>query len=305
MNTSSLKTHKKGNFIKGIGYGIATVSCWGVMNVTTHDALRSGFLPNDLTMLRYCIAGMICLPWVLVNHSKEQGLLPWLKASVFALLAGPLYGWLVNKGMQLTPLTYASVMVPTFTMLITILLLFSMKIDVSKNQVIGTFVIIFGLYSLISSNSNPSPQSQMGVLAFLLAGFIWSCFTILLKKWELELVPTIFMMNIVSGIVYVPIFLSSEQSELSSIPIEHWAEQIVVQSILASIVVVFTFAKAVEYLGASIASTLPALIPLVSISLAIWFFEQSITTNEKIALTVISIGFVLCTLCKHTKKQER
>ncbi|TOM82836.1 DMT family transporter, partial [Vibrio parahaemolyticus] len=228
MNTSSLKTHKKGNFIKGIGYGIATVSCWGVMNVTTHDALRSGFLPNDLTMLRYCIAGMICLPWVLVNHSKEQGLLPWLKASVFALLAGPLYGWLVNKGMQLTPLTYASVMVPTFTMLITILLLFSMKIDVSKNQVIGTFVIIFGLYSLISSNSSPSPQSQMGVLAFLLAGFIWSCFTILLKKWELELVPTIFMMNIVSGIVYVPIFLSSEQSELSSIPIEHWAEQIVV-----------------------------------------------------------------------------
>ncbi|HAS6478313.1 TPA: hypothetical protein GRR64_11990 [Vibrio parahaemolyticus] len=88
---------------------------------------------------------------------------------------------------------------------------------------------------------------------------------------------------------------------MSSLPIEHWVTQIVVQSVVASIVVVFTFANAVKYLGATLASTLPALIPLVSISLAIVLFEQTITISELLALGVTSVGFVICTLNKHQK----
>ncbi|KLV05263.1 EamA/RhaT family transporter [Photobacterium ganghwense] len=301
MNTNNSKKTGKGNLAKGLGYGLVTVSCWGALNISTHNALQNGFLPNDLTMLRYCVAGMICLPFVIINYRKIAKSSFWLRSTVFALLAGPLYGWLVNKGMQLTPLSYASVMVPTFTMVITMLLLSRMGEKVSKAQVIGTLVIVFGLYSLINSPSSSEPQSNIGVAAFLLAGVAWSSFTILLKRWKIELVSTIFMMNIVSGVIYFPVYITNVHSGLSSLPIEHWVTQIVVQSVVASIVVVFTFANAVKYLGATLASTLPALIPLVSISLAIVLFEQTITISELLALGVTSVGFVICTLNKHQK----
>lgn len=259
MNTNNSKKTGKGNLVKGLGYGLVTVSCWGALNVSTHNALQNGFLPNDLTMLRYCVAGMICLPFVIINYRKIAKSSFWLRSTVLALLAGPLYGWLVNKGMQLTPLSYASVMVPTFTMVITMLLLSRMGEKVSKAQVIGTLVIVFGLYSLINSPSSSEPQSNIGVAAFLLAGLAWSSFTILLKRWKIELVSTILMMNIVSGVIYFPVYITNAHSGLSSLPIEHWGTQIVVQSVVASIVVVFTFANAVKYLGATLASTLPAL----------------------------------------------
>ena len=301
MNTNNSKKTGKGNLVKGLGYGLVTVSCWGALNVSTHNALQNGFLPNDLTMLRYCVAGMICLPFVIINYRKIAKSSFWLRSTVLALLAGPLYGWLVNKGMQLTPLSYASVMVPTFTMVITMLLLSRMGEKVSKAQVIGTLVIVFGLYSLINSPSSSEPQSNIGVAAFLLAGLAWSSFTILLKRWKIELVSTILMMNIVSGVIYFPVYITNAHSGLSSLPIEHWVTQIVVQSVVASIVVVFTFANAVKYLGATLASTLPALIPLVSISLAIVLFEQTITISELLALGVSSVGFVICTLNKHQK----
>ncbi|MDF4559856.1 EamA family transporter, partial [Vibrio parahaemolyticus] len=114
-----MKSFEKRKLIKGFGYGALTVGCWGILNVTTHEALSSGFLPNDLTMLRYCVAGIICLPLMLINLRGVMQITNWLRATAFSLLAGPMYGWLVNKGMQLTPLSYASVMVPTFTMIIT------------------------------------------------------------------------------------------------------------------------------------------------------------------------------------------
>ncbi len=118
-----MNTLKNRKLVNGIGYGFLTVVSWGVLNVTTHDALSRGFLPNDLTMLRYCVAAIICLPLMAISFRHTIHRSHWLRAAVFALLAGPLYGWLVNKGMQLTPLSYASVMVPTFTMITTVLLL--------------------------------------------------------------------------------------------------------------------------------------------------------------------------------------
>ncbi|CCN50825.1 membrane hypothetical protein [Vibrio nigripulchritudo MADA3029] len=298
MNPPKTGTYCNVTLLKGLGYGLVTVSCWGIMNVSTHDALRNGFLPNDLTMLRYCVAGAICLPLLLVSYRKVVGLSNWLKAVALALLAGPLYGSLVNMGMQVTPLSYASVMVPTFTMIITMLL--SMKSEkLNKIQAIGTLVIVLGLYALMNDTPNTLPQSNMGVVAFLLAGLTWSCFTILLKHWKVEPVSTIFMMNLVSGVIYLPFYFLNEHSALSDLSIAQWVAQGFVQSVLASIVVVFAFAQAVKYIGAAVSSTLPALIPVTSILIATLLFGHAVTASEKFALGLISMGFVTCTLSKH------
>lgn len=291
----------KAPLLKGLGYGLVTVSCWGIMNVSTHDALRNGFLPNDLTMLRYCVAGAICLPLLLVNHKKVVRLSHWLRAMVLALLVGPLYGSLVNMGMQVTPLSYASVMVPTFTMIITMLL--STKSEtLNKVQATGTLVIVLGLYALMNDTPNTLPRSNMGVVAFLLAGLTWSCFTILLKHWKVEPVSTIFMMNTVSGVIYLPFYFLNEHSALSDLSTAQWVAQGFVQSVLASIVVVFAFAQAVKYIGAAVSSTLPALIPVASILIATQLFGHTVTTSEKLALGLISLGFVICTSSKHKQK---
>ncbi|CCN85933.1 membrane hypothetical protein [Vibrio nigripulchritudo SFn27] len=298
MNPPKTGTYCNVTLLKGLGYGLVTVSCWGIMNVSTHDALRNGFLPNDLTMLRYCVAGAICLPLLLVSHRKVVGPSNWLKAVALALLAGPLYGSLVNMGMQVTPLSYASVMVPTFTMIITMLL--SMKSEkLNKIQTISTLVIVLGLYALMNDTPNTLPQSSMGVVAFLLAGLTWSCFTILLKHWKVEPVSTIFMMNLVSGVIYLPFYFLNEHSTLSDLSIAQWVVQGFVQSVLASIVVVFAFAQTVKYIGVTVSSTLPALIPVTSILIATLLFGHAVTTSEKLTLGLISFGFVTCTLSKH------
>lgn len=299
-----MNTLKNRKLVNGIGYGFLTVISWGVLNVTTHDALSRGFLPNDLTMLRYCVAAIICLPLMAISFRHTIHRSHWLRAAVFALLAGPLYGWLVNKGMQLTPLSYASVMVPTFTMITTVLLLSTQGEKINKAQVIGIFVIVCGLYLLTNHSLNVTPHSHLGVVSFFLAGLAWSLFTILLRRWKVELVSTIFMMNIVSGCIYFPFYLYNAHSDLSSQPMTLWLTQTFVQSVLASIIVVFTFARTVRYLGATVSSTLPALIPLVSISIASLWFGQQITNSEKLALTTITFGFVICTLSKHIPKTK-
>jgi drug/metabolite transporter (DMT)-like permease len=214
-----------------------------------------------------------------------------------------MYGWLVNKGMQLTPLSYASVMVPTFTMIITMAFLSAQGEKINKAQIGGIGVIVFGLYLLINRPLGAELQSSIGATLFLLAGLAWALFALLLKRWQVNLVSTIFMMNVISGIIYLPVYLRSAHSDLSALPIEQWVTQTFVQSVLASIVVVFTFARAVNYLGATVSSTLPALIPLVSISLASFLFGHIITDSEKFALAMISCGFVVCTVSKRNQQK--
>lgn len=281
--------------LMGYLYGAVAVCGWGIFNTMTHQALESSFNPNDLTMLRYCVSGILCIPIALCLKLHKSELHIWLKMICLSVCGGPLFGWFVNKGIQFAPISHASVMVPTLTMLITLFLVFIQGKAISKYQLSGAFVIVAGLTLLVTGKSGIAPNTLLGDVYLFSAALLWSGFTLLLNKWKLPVFQCVVMINIISGLIYLPLFFIQTHHNISQIPAMQWLSQSLVQGVLSAIIVIYAYSQTVKLCGVGTASMLPALIPVTSL------FTYFILTGERpapiviTALVLIMTGFIVAT----------
>ncbi|MGP8308259.1 DMT family transporter [Vibrio sp. YIC-376] len=208
---------------------------------------------------------------------------------------GPLFGWFVNKGIQLAPLSHASVMVPTLTMLITLFIVFIQGKSINKHQLIGAFIIVIGLIALVSGKFDSVPNPLEGDIFFLAAAMLWSGFTLLLSKWKMPVFQSVVMINIISGLVYFPFFLIQSHHSISQIPALDWLCQSLVQGVLSAIIVIYAYSQAVKFCGVEIASMLPALIPITSLFTNFIFTDETPKVMVIGSLTLIMVGFITAT----------
>lgn len=123
-----------------------------------------------------------------------------------------------NEGIELAPLSHASVMVPTLTMLITLFIVFFQGKAINKNQLTGASIIVIGLIALVTGKSGSAPDPFVGDLFFFAAAMLWSGFTLLLGKWKNPVFQCDVMINIISGVVYLPFFLLQSHHGIAQIP---------------------------------------------------------------------------------------
>lgn len=280
----------------GYLFGAIAVCGWGIFNALTHQALmHDSFYPNDLTMLRYCVSGILCIPIAVYLKLHTLDLRVWLKMIGLSVCGGPLFGWFVNQGIQFAPISHASVMVPTLTMLITLLIAFIQRKPIHQHQLIGAAVIVIGLITLVAGQSGSAPNPFMGDICFLVAAILWSGFTWLLSQWKLPVFQCVVMINIISGLVYFPFFLIQPHHDLAQIPLLQWCFQSLNQGVLSAIIVIYAYAQTVKYCGIAMASMLPALIPITSLTTNFFLTGECPALLVMIALILIMIGFITST----------
>jgi drug/metabolite transporter (DMT)-like permease len=287
--------------IKGSWFALLAVIGWGGFNVSTQYALSvSHFYPNDLTMLRYCLSGLLCVPLFFLYELQKKPVLFWAKGGLLSMVAGPGFGWLVNLGIDCAPLTHSSVMVPTISMLVTMLAANCMGERIKMFQWIGAGIVILGLFKLINTPfSGTRPLALRGDELFTLAALLWVGFTVALKCWQIDAMHAVVMINIISGLVYLPLFLLQPHHGFYQFSLYAWVNNGIVQGVISSILVIYAYTKCVKYWGASMASVLPALIPVTSLLIQYLIFSSVPEFCQLIALGVIFMGVIIIMLHKH------
>ena len=63
----------------------------------------------------------------------------------------------------------------------------------------GAAVVVIGLVELVkTSKSGSYPFILWGDCLFVIAAFLWSGFTIVLKRWQIDAMQTVVMINVIS-----------------------------------------------------------------------------------------------------------
>ena len=309
--------------IVGLLAALVTVLIWTAFIVVARasaDPSRAPTLaPSDIVFARLLGAGLVLLPlgWWLTQtqraRQREGGLLP-TAGSLWGLsplplrttlqtgfFGGLLYGLLAYSGFVYAPAAHASVLMPGSLPLWTALLaVFVLGERISGSRAIGLLCIVAGDL-LVGGASLLHALDGSGVwrgdVLFVAAAFIWSCYSVLVRKHALQAVQATTAITVFGFLVYVPVYLllvwlGLLPGHVFTAPLRDVLLQMLMQGLGSVVVSGISFNMMIRTFGPVRSTMLTAVVPGLSALSAALFLHEPLPWNVLCGLTLVTVGIV-------------
>ncbi|MSP48636.1 MAG: DMT family transporter [Alphaproteobacteria bacterium] len=280
----------------GIAVGIAMAFGAASSFSVARGGILHGVRPEDITLLRFFVAGLIFLPFVLWRGIGNLAGIGWGRGLLLTLTAGPFAAFLQVGGYVFAPLAHGAVLVPmSVTVFCSVVAVVLLKERHGPTHVVGTFGILAGL-TLIGGEGLMSGGAGVwiGDLMFIASGALWASYTILFRYWRLDAVAGIAVVSVLSlGVMLVvyPLFFSVPH--LLALPLNEVLLQGLTQGLLSGTLSTIAYNWIVVLLGAGRAVLFPALVPGLAILFGIPILGETPTLVQLLGLASAMIGLLV------------
>jgi drug/metabolite transporter (DMT)-like permease len=275
-------------YMRGMLYAVAAVTMWTTWIVAVRLGIRTSITPWDITAIRFGVAGLILLPYLLKKGLAVHRL-GWL--GLAAILMGGAPTVLVSYGgLVFAPAAHAAslftALIPLYVAILAAVVL-GEAFNAAKQiglalVVIGVLGIVWGMGATIGSRQN------FGNAMFISAGLLFAGYTVAMRKARLDGLHAAAIAAVVSLVTYVPVYAIVFGSHLFSAPWPDLVLQAFVHGILC--VSLILWGRAISLLGASNGSAFAALAPAITAMLGIPVLGELPTTTDWVAMVLISGG---------------
>ncbi|MCB8823431.1 DMT family transporter [Microvirga rosea] len=284
----------RSRYLVGALFGLAAVSIWAGWMPITRLSVTTSLTPYDLAMLRFGTAGLLLLP-VLIRRGLALDRLRWWELLVMVVGAGAPYSLVAASGLRFAPAADAGVLTPGVMPLVVAVLAsvvlrerIILRRKVGYGLILLGVIVIAGLAALL-----PGLQRSVGHLLFLSAAFMWACYTIILRKAALAPLHAAAIVGVGSAAGFTPIYLATQGMHFTHAPVKEIAFQMMFQGIVATILSLYLFGKAVSILGASAGAAFGALVPAMAALLAIPILGEAPSPGDWGGILAVSLGVYL------------
>lgn len=261
---------------------LATI-LWGG-NFVIGRAITDSMPPFTLSLLRWCTAFIIFLPFAWSHLKKEHAQLKknWHILILMSITGIAGFNSLLYLALHYTTSINASLVNTSTPIVIYILSFFILREQLNRNQMIGTVLSLAGLFFILSKGSLAvlvNFSFNFGDFIVLAAVVCWSIYSILIKRYT-GILPgySTFLVCIAVGILVLLPFAFYETFILK-IPIL-WSSSsvftILYTGVFASIVAFISWNTAVVRVGANKAGIFLNLIPVFAVIFAVLFIGEKI-----------------------------
>ncbi|MEL7099041.1 MAG: DMT family transporter [Pseudomonadota bacterium] len=254
----------------GFAFGVLSAVMWALYFVYARKAATFGLSASDVVLLRYGVAALVMLPWVLRAGLRDLAGVGWSRGAVLALCVGPVFLWLAARGFHHAPLSHGAVIQPSTAVVVaTLIAVAALGERPSRGQAVGLALVLAGI-GLIGAAGGTMPGAWRGQILFVAAGAMWAMFTILLRVWGVPGLAATAAVNVISAAVVVPVYLvTSDGSALLGLPATDLLMMALVHGVLAGVLAISAYGRAVALLGISRAALFPAIVPATALVLGI------------------------------------
>lgn len=282
--------------LAGIGFGLLAAASWAGYTVSSRVGVTAGYTAADLTFLRFFVAGIVLLPFVLRRGFRGLAGIGWRRGVVLALGAGPLFSGLYTFGLGVTPYAHGPVISPSIVT-IGALALAALFLGERPNalRLLGIGAVILGLVLVAGGEAffgGPSSFSRYDLM-FVASGLLWAGYTVLLRRWNLDPVAATAAVAVVSMIAVTPFYLATADVGRLFVDPTTLAFHALTQGLVAAVIAVIAFSKAVAILGAGRAGIFPSLVPVIAVLLGIPVLGEWPTAAQTVGVAVASTGLLL------------
>ena len=307
----------------GLLAALVTVLIWTAFIVVARASADPARAPSmgslDILFARLLGAGAILLPmgWWLTQtqraRQREAGLPPtagslWglsplpLRTTVLTgLFGGLLYGLAAYSGFAYAPAAHASVLLPGSLPLWTaVLAIYVLGERISGSRAVGLLCIVAGDL-LVGGASLLHALDGSGVwrgdLLFILASFVWSCYSVLVRKHGLQAVHATTAITVFGFLVYVPSYLllvglGLLPGRVFSAPLHDVLLQMLMQGVASVVVSGISFNMMIRAYGPVRSTMLTAVVPGLSALSAALVLQEPLPWNVLTGLALVTLGIV-------------
>jgi drug/metabolite transporter (DMT)-like permease len=258
--------------------------------------ILSGMYAADLALLRFGVAGLILLPFLLRFGVRSLAGIGWPRGLALLLTGGPLFILPQAAGYAFAPLAHGGVIAPaTVTVGSTIIAATFLHERLSRAHVVGATMAIAGivLISWQGLSAEPGSRTWIGDLLFVGSSLLWACFTVLLRLWRLEALRAIAVVSVLSALAMIPYYLLFVGlPHLLALPVESVVVQGVLQGGLQGVLGIIGYSHAIRVLGVSRAVLFPASVPAVSILVGIPLLGEIPGAEQILGFVLVSVGLL-------------
>lgn len=276
-------------------FGLGAVLIWGAYMALARAGVSGGLTGFDFAFIRYAVAGVVMLPWLLRHKPLQLAGIGWRRSMALVLCAGPIFIAVGVGGYAYAPLAHGAVVQPATIVVSTALFAWWMLGDrPTRERLVGMVLIVVGL-CLISGPSLwvGDTQTLIGDAMFVGAGLLWAMFTVLAKRWQVSAMAVTAVLSVLSAVLVLPLYAATQDfSRLASVPAWTLLVQFVVQGLLSGVVAIVFFTRAAELAGAARAAIFPALVPAAAIVMGIPITGELPTPNQWAGLFVVTLGLL-------------
>ncbi len=287
-------TARSSGLLVGILCGTGAALGWAAGFVAAKHGIGIGFSPADLAFHRFFWSGLLLLPLALREGVRKIGGIGWGRGVVMSVLGGPPQAMTAYAGFILVPLGHGTIIQPACAALFGLILAVAMLGEhptvqrIAGGAAIVAGLMVFGWESLTTIGR----QGVGGDLLFVTAGFFWAMFGTLLRYWHVSGTRAVALVGVLSVVLYAPLYAAIVGfGNMLQMSLAENLLQIVVQGLLAGVLPIYFFARAVILIGAGRAATFPALVP--AFALVIGYLALGVVPSilQLIGLVMVVIGF--------------
>lgn len=256
--------HSPEELRKGYLLALLVVTIWTGFIIVSRMGGISTLTAYDTIALRYMVASAILLPfWLYHRHN----LWDWRKL-LLSLSGALIYSMFVFAGFKYAPANHAAVLLPGFMpFAITLIAYFVLGEKPSKQRAIGLVCIALGVGCIAADSIASTGISITGDLLLLAGSCCWGLYTVLLRKWSFSPLESTIAITLIAGVLYLPIYWLFLPKALDVTPWNTILLQGFYQGLMAPIIQMLIYARAVNLLGPTRLGLAMALIP-VTVGLA-------------------------------------
>jgi drug/metabolite transporter (DMT)-like permease len=281
----------------GLAWGLLAAAIWASYSVLARLAVKSGFSPLDLTLLRFLPGAVLMAPLLWRWGLRDLAGIGWRRGLLLTLLAGPGFSLLFMTGFSLAPLAHGAVIAPALQMLAGMQLsAWLAQQPVTRESAIGAGVVVLGLAfmggdSLLQREGN---LTLLGDALFALAGLCWGLFGALSRRWQVDPLRVTTAVAVLSFVLFAPLYLAlADSGRLLAAGPAMLALQLLAQGLGAGLVAVLAYSRAAALLGAGRAAFFGAMVPAAASLLAIPVLGEVPTLLQSMGIAAVVVGLLL------------
>jgi drug/metabolite transporter (DMT)-like permease len=263
--------------------GLLAVLCWSGFIVVTRHGGKTALQPHDMLLLRFAVGSLVLLPF-----AWRRILWSW-RGAALALIGGFGYARPVYEGFRHSPAQHGAVLVagsiPFGAALFSRLLLLQ---SVSGLRWLGLGMIFLAGALLLSQSIGGA--TLIGDLWFVMAMLCWSLYTVLARRWSVQPLDAAVTVAVLCAIPCLPLCFFLLPSSLGVVALSDVLLQGFYQGVIATVVAMLLYMRAVAGIGPAAMGALMALVPVSASLLAVPLLGEALTPLVVIALLLSTLG---------------
>jgi drug/metabolite transporter (DMT)-like permease len=278
-------------YTRGALYGLAAVSIWAGWIVVARLGLRTSLTPWDIAALRFGVAGLLLLPYLLRKGLAIERL-GWLGLAALVLGGGAPMVLLANAGLLFAPAAHAGALFPgVMPLMVALLAAAVLQETFTAAKRAGFALIVIGVIAIVwGAGGTIGTRQNIGHLLFLASALLWACYTVAMRGARLDGLHAAAIAAVGSLFFYLPVYAFVAGTGLFKAPPTDVALQALVQGLLTAVISLLLYGRAVGILGASSGAAFAALCPAMTAMLAIPILGERPAAMDWIAIILISVG---------------